>query len=82
MYAGVPIIAFDNEFNRTTTNGMAMFFSNIKELQAHLHNIDTQNQNTIGKSLKEYAVNNYSWENVAHKLTELISIHNVDKLKD
>jgi len=78
MAAGIPIIAYDNKFNRITTNNISIYFNNIFELQTHLNNLDSICNSKMGPSLKDYALKNYQWENVTSNLVKIINNKNID----
>jgi glycosyltransferase involved in cell wall biosynthesis len=72
MYSGKPIIAWDNEFNRTSTNNLSMYFKNEKELSNHLTKMDNLEGEVMGFQLKEYAQANYRWSIVADKFRAML----------
>ncbi|MGR5350254.1 DUF1972 domain-containing protein [Vibrio mediterranei] len=68
MHFGVPILAFDCNFNRYSTEEKACYFKNTDEL-VKLLNIDS---NTIGfesngRAMKDVAINRYTWEIIAQQ---------------
>lgn len=62
MWAGIPIFAFDNEFNRSTTDNRAFYFRNEKELKLLLLNRDTLDLTDSAQRLKSYASEFHTWE--------------------
>jgi glycosyltransferase involved in cell wall biosynthesis len=71
MYLGIPIIAFDVNYNRETTNNKAMYFKNSEDLIAKICNIKEIELENMKKDLKEYAHLNYTWEIITKKYCNL-----------
>jgi glycosyltransferase involved in cell wall biosynthesis len=61
MYLGLPIICFDVNFNRFTTNNKALFFSNKDNLKEIILNIKEYNLFEISKNLQNIAKSQYDW---------------------
>jgi glycosyltransferase involved in cell wall biosynthesis len=78
MATGIPIIAHDNIFNRTTTDNLAFYFKDTHEILNHISNLDTPNYSQSGMQLKELAQRKYRWGYVSDKLIELIRRRNVN----
>ncbi len=72
MYAGVPIIAFDNEFNRITTNNLAIYFKTIKDLEYIIHHSNQLKLSESAGKMKRYAMQNYTWDKTARKMMKMI----------
>ncbi len=62
MYAGVPVFAFDNEFNRKTTNNLAFYFKTDQELMELLQNRNQLDLQGSAQKLKNYACEFHTWE--------------------
>ena len=68
MYSGLPILAWDNEFNRITTHGLAIYFNTDDKLISQLKSLDPQTLEASAKKMQEYARQNYTWKISANKL--------------
>ncbi|MDN3679469.1 DUF1972 domain-containing protein [Vibrio tapetis subsp. quintayensis] len=68
MHFGVPILAFDCNFNRYSTEEKACYFKSSVDL-AKLLNADsnTKELKSNGKAMREVAISRYTWEIIAHK---------------
>lgn len=71
MHFGKPIIAFDCEFNRYTTSGLALYFTDVNTLIFEINSLLSQKR-TNGPSLRAFAQKNYTWDKVASKYFELL----------
>ncbi|MGE4287779.1 MAG: DUF1972 domain-containing protein [Salinivirgaceae bacterium] len=73
MYLGVPILAFDVNYNRYTTNNLAGYFSDSHSLKQLLEQDFAAA--AVGKkaeALKSYARQHYRWELIAAAYKKLI----------
>lgn len=73
MHFGVPIIAFDCDFNRSTTEDRALFFSDVKSLQHQIAELDAAKAEKIGLDMVEIAQRRYTWDKVAEQYFSLMS---------
>lgn len=62
MYAGVPVFAFDNKFNRKTTGNLAFYFKTDKELMDLLNNRNQLDLQGSAQKLNNYALKFHTWE--------------------
>ncbi len=68
MYLSIPIISFDINYNRETTENKAYsYFKNSTELVETLKNIDKTNLITSKNALFIVAERRYQWENITDK---------------
>lgn len=70
MYLGLPIVAYDVIYNRTTTENKAFFFKDAEQLK----NVVTTQEgsyNEVGTKMKEIADRRYKWEIISKKYCEL-----------
>lgn len=67
MHFGIPIITFDVNYNRFTTNNEAEYFGDRKQLEALL----AQQRKASGPAMMKYANENYRWETIAQKYEQL-----------
>ena len=73
MWSKLPIIAFDNIFNRHTTKSNATFFSDDKELRSILMSIkESQNLDKNTEKSMNIAISDYSWGKVAREYESLL----------
>jgi glycosyltransferase involved in cell wall biosynthesis len=72
MYCGLPVLAFDCNFNRSTTAGHARYFRSADEL-LHLTTSCTRDELTqIGHAMKALADERYVWSIVADRYFALM----------
>lgn len=71
MYLGLPILCFDVDYNRETTDHQAVFFKNPEELTKILNNLDAFNPNELGCKMKLLANDRYLWKQIAEKYSRI-----------
>ncbi|MCX6317786.1 MAG: DUF1972 domain-containing protein [Bacteroidetes bacterium] len=72
MYLGLPVLAFDVSYNRTTTEGKACYFKTAADIAAIIGNTRLAVLRENGFRMKEIAHRRYTWEVVARKYDELV----------
>jgi glycosyltransferase involved in cell wall biosynthesis len=72
MYLGLPIISFGVSYNRTTTEGKAIYFSNSEELSDLLCKVKPPALLNVGQKMKEIADRRYRWDLIANKYQALV----------
>lgn len=72
MHFGCPILAFDCNFNRSTTEDKALFFSSEKELMHLVETMDDTVSERVGRDMLEIANLRYTWNIVAQQYFELL----------
>lgn len=72
MYLGLPIMSFGVNYNRTTTEGQAVYFNNTEELTSLLHSVSQNDLRQIGRSMKKIADRRYKWSLIARKYQALV----------
>lgn len=72
MNFGVPIFAFDCEFNRATTENKALFFKNASGLEELILQRCSFRLDDIGRSMLEIAQRRYTWDIVAREYFDLL----------
>lgn len=72
MCLGLPIISYDVDFNRATTENQALFFANEKELLQKVSELQFYNLKELGGVMSEIAHRRYSWHVIAEKYHKLI----------
>lgn len=65
MNLGLPIIAFDNETNRFTTENRALYFKDESSLQNIILKLNQYRLNEMGKEMNEISERRYSWERIS-----------------
>lgn len=73
MHFGVPVIAFDCDFNRSTTEDKALYFSDVESLQSQVKGLDSDLSEKVGNEMLEIAQRRYTWDKVAEQYFELLS---------
>ena len=71
MYMGLPIIAFDVNFNRETTEKQAKYFSSAAELHELCDNLDAEAAREVAARMKEIADRRYTWKRIGELYAEL-----------
>ncbi len=74
MYVGLPILAYDVDFNRETTQNKVFYFKNIKQLQinAALLLKDKTVRNKIAQNMQRLALERYNWEKIINKYDNIL----------
>jgi glycosyltransferase involved in cell wall biosynthesis len=73
MHLSLPIIAFDCEFNRETTENKALFFEDASTLRSHLLSTNAFERSEISLQMKNIANCRYTWEIVSKQYADLFS---------
>lgn len=71
MFMGKPILAYNVNYNRYTTNGLAMYFSDKEDLQSFLSNGSLMDKDKA-KEMRAYAEQNYRWDLIAQSYQKII----------
>lgn len=72
MHFGKPVLAFDCEFNRATTESKALFFRDAAHLQELLDALEADVAQEVGREMREIARRRYTWDVVARQYFDLI----------
>lgn len=74
MYVGLPILAYDVDFNRETTQNKALYFKDIKQLQNNLNLLlnDNSLRNKIMENVKNIAIKKYNWNIIIIKYNNIL----------
>ena len=85
MHFGIPIIAFDCNFNRYTTDGEALYFNSSKELSVRLGEIfdkrdklDARFSDDMGSRMAKLANTRYVWSVVGERYLDLLNLRVVN----
>ncbi|MDI3312347.1 MAG: DUF1972 domain-containing protein [Thermoanaerobacterium sp.] len=73
MYLGLPIFAFDAEYNKQTTCYKAKYFRDKDELVELLNSLDENELQKIAVNMRDFALKNYTWEKISQQYAELFS---------
>jgi glycosyltransferase involved in cell wall biosynthesis len=76
MHFGKVILAFDCDYNRSTTENKAIFFKNVADLIMLVQSILAIEAKTIGDEMLEIAKRRYTWEIVAKEYFDLLHVKN------
>lgn len=73
MYSGVPIIAYDNDFNRETTNNLAEYFRTSDELLYKIRYVLKEDLSLRISQMYEFATKNYTWNNAVDSILKVLT---------
>lgn len=74
MHFGIPIFAFDCEFNRNTTEEKARYFSSIRELERLVQAIESDDALHIGEEMREIAQRRYTWKQIGKHYFDVLDV--------
>jgi glycosyltransferase involved in cell wall biosynthesis len=74
MHFGRPVIAFDCDFNRKTTEDKARYFKTAEDLRDLLSTIESPGLQEVGTDMLEIARRRYTWARVAKQYFALLGI--------
>lgn len=70
MSLGLPIIAFDVETNRYTTENKALYFKDVEGLYSIINKLNEDICNRLGAEMKKIAARRYVWDRIAKLYSE------------
>ena len=73
MNLGLPILAYDINFNRFTTENKCLYFKNEVELSLYINNFKKILNYKIGIKMKQIAKKKYNWKNISKQYFNLIN---------
>lgn len=73
MHFGKAVLAFDCDYNRSTTEDKALFFGNSEELQQLIVSLDKAVAEKVGRDMLEVANRRYTWRIVAEQYFSLLN---------
>ncbi|MEO9893566.1 DUF1972 domain-containing protein [Aurantibacter sp.] len=75
MFLGLPIIAFDVNYNRFTTDNRALYFKDVEEMIVMLRSVEKNETQLleIAKEMKSVASERYTWKIISQKYSALFS---------
>jgi len=74
MHFGKAVLAFDCDYNRSTTEDKALFFSDSVELQQLIVSLDKTVAEKVGQDMIEIANRRYTWNMVAQQYFALLGV--------
>lgn len=72
MYLGLPVIAFNVMYNKTTTEQRALYFKDADELERLIRKEKMRDLRALGATMKQIADRRYTWSIIAGKYRHLI----------
>lgn len=74
MYVGLPILAYDVDFNRKTTQNKVLYFKDTKQLQNNVELLldDETLCKNIVQNVKRIALERYNWEKIINKYDKIL----------
>ena len=73
MYLGLPVLCFDVDANRATTEEKSFYFKDILSLINILSKLDNYTMIELGKEMKLIAKRRYTWKRITNLYKESIS---------
>jgi glycosyltransferase involved in cell wall biosynthesis len=71
MHFGIPVLAYDCNFNRSTTEDQGIYFNNSEDLTDILLRMDDSTAKHAGQCMQEIAQRRYTWNIVANQYLSL-----------
>jgi glycosyltransferase involved in cell wall biosynthesis len=72
MYLGLPVIAFDVSYNRTTTENKAIYFKKTEDLNRLLLSSSVARLQELGAEMKQIAQRRYTWVKITNSYARLV----------
>ena len=73
MYLGLPVVAFDVIYNRITTEGKALYFSDAADLVQQLLILDDASLREVRQKMQFIAEKRYRWQVIAQAYAQIIT---------
>jgi glycosyltransferase involved in cell wall biosynthesis len=67
MYLKLPVITFNISYNKTTTEGKALYFKDAAELKEIIEKVKIKKLKSLSVIMKEIAMRRYVWKVIADK---------------
>ena len=74
MSYNIPIICYDVETNRETTEHKSFYYSNSKDLKLLVSNLSIEKRLELKEKMFIIAKNKYTWKNISSKYQKLIKL--------
>lgn len=75
MHFGKPVVAFDCEFNRNTTENHALFFKSSLDLRHLMETLEKGEVSKAGQDMTEIANRRYTWRVIAQQYFALLKVN-------
>lgn len=72
MHFGIPVIAYDCNFNRFTTENAAVYFATSADLIAAVRKLSVEDADSMGRRMAEIAEARYTWDRIGEAYFRLI----------
>ncbi|KWV91369.1 DUF1972 domain-containing protein [Erythrobacter sp. YT30] len=72
MHYAIPVLAFDCEFNRYTTENRALFFEDVHQLRTIVEGLTSQDASQVGTDMVKIAKRAYTWKAVASEYFSIL----------
>jgi glycosyltransferase involved in cell wall biosynthesis len=72
MNYNIPIICYDVETNRKSTEGKSYYFSNVGDLKSLINNLNNIELAKLRESMYDIAIRRYSWKVIGRKYYDII----------
>lgn len=82
MYLELPVIAFGVSYNKTTTEGKALYFKDAAELKLIIESVGIHKLKELSIAMKEIAMRRYVWKVIAEKYNYYFKEVLVSSIKD
>tara|TARA_A100001015_G_scaffold13288_1_gene15541 strand:+ start:4283 stop:5365 length:1083 start_codon:yes stop_codon:yes gene_type:complete len=73
MFLNLPILCYDVNFNRSTTENQAIYFQNSDSLINELINLKINNSSKMYLHIKRIAENRYIWEKISNSYIKIFN---------
>ncbi|WP_031388657.1 DUF1972 domain-containing protein [Desulfonatronum thiodismutans] len=73
MHLGLPIAAYDVDYNRETTNQEALYFSDTAGLKSIIDSLNPEHSGRVGAAMAAYAREHYTWDIVSQAYSSLFA---------
>ncbi len=74
MQFGIPVVAWDCDYNRYSTDQRALFFGSAEELVRCVGELDTDLNSEIGDAMREIAQDRYLWSHIGEAYFSLLEV--------
>jgi len=72
MHFGLPVLAYDCIYNRSTTEGKAVFFNDADDLKEKVNALTETQMKVIGTEMLDIAQRRYTWDEIGRLYFELL----------
>lgn len=73
MHLGLPIAAYDVDYNRETTNQEALYFCDTAGLKSIIDSLNPERCGRVGVAMAAYARKHYTWDTVSRAYASLFA---------